>query len=106
MRRGPTTRGSPMIEFSLDRVKNVLCLGAHSDDIEIGCGGTLLRLMRDYTSLNVWWVVFSGKGTRSREARASARAFLTGAGHSKIVVKEFRDGFFPYHADRIKESFE
>lgn len=95
-----------MIELSLERVTNVLCLGAHSDDIEIGCGGTLLRLLRDHAGVNVWWIVFSGQGTRSREARASARAFLEGAGKTKVVVKDFRDGFFPFHAERIKEYFE
>jgi LmbE family N-acetylglucosaminyl deacetylase len=98
--------GLTMIEFSLDRVKNILCLGAHADDIEIGCGGTLLKLTRDHDGLNIWWVVFSANGTRSREARSSAKAFLAGAAESKIVVKQFRDGFFPFQGARIKESFE
>jgi LmbE family N-acetylglucosaminyl deacetylase len=95
-----------MVRLSLAGVKNVLCLGAHSDDIEIGCGGTLLQLIRDHRDLVVWWVVFSGKGSRSREARASANAFLTGAARKKIVVKNFRDGFFPSDAPRIKRFFE
>jgi LmbE family N-acetylglucosaminyl deacetylase len=95
-----------MIEFGFDRVKNVLCLGAHSDDIEIGCGGTLLELIRNHDGLTIWWVVFSGKGSRAREARASARTFLAGAGHTKVVVKQFRDSFFPSEAERIKEYFE
>src|SRR4051812_31625278 len=90
----------PMIEFSFDKVRNVLCLGAHSDDIEIGCGGTLLKLARDHRGLNVWWVVFSGAGSRSREARASAKAFLADAGRGHIVVKQFRDRFFPAQAER------
>ena len=95
-----------MIEFRLDDVKNVLCLGAHSDDIEIGCGGTLLKLVRDHPGLNIWWVVFSAEGGRSREARASAQAFLRGAAASKIIVRQFRGSYFPYQADRIKDYFE
>ena len=95
-----------MIEFGLDRVKRVLCLGAHSDDIEIGCGGTVLKLLRDHRGVQVMWVVFSGRGSRSREARASAKAFLAGADRTTIVVKQFRDGFFPVHAEAIKQYFE
>ena len=95
-----------MIEFRLDQVKRVLCLGAHSDDIEIGCGGTLLKLLRDHSDVQVLWVVFSGRGGRSREARSSADAFLAGAGRKTIVVKHFRDGFFPAQMASIKEYFE
>jgi len=84
-----------MLEFGLDRVTRVLCLGAHSDDIEIGCGGTLLKLLRDRRDLQVQWVVFSGRGSRAREARASAKAFLAGAEKSNVVVRQFRDSFFP-----------
>jgi LmbE family N-acetylglucosaminyl deacetylase len=95
-----------MIELRFDGVKNVLCLGAHSDDIEIGCGGTLLKMIRDRDELNIRWVVFSAEGTRSREARSSARAFLAGAARTKVVVKQFRGSFFPFQAQRIKENFE
>ena len=95
-----------MIEFSFDGVKNILCLGAHSDDIEIGCGGTLLKLTRDHDELNILWVVFSAAGGRSREARSSAKAFLDKAARTKIIVRKFRDSFFPFHADHIKEYFE
>jgi LmbE family N-acetylglucosaminyl deacetylase len=95
-----------MIEFSFDRAKNVLCLGAHADDIEIGCGGTLLKLARDHKGLNIWWVVFSAEGTRSREARASAKAFMAGAGRTKVIVKQFRGSFFDFQGEEIKEYFE
>ena len=95
-----------MVEFSFKDVKNVLCLGAHSDDIEIGCGGTLLELIRDHERLTIWWVVFSAEGSRAREARASANAFLTGASRKKIIVKQFRGSYFPYHGQQIKRSFE
>jgi LmbE family N-acetylglucosaminyl deacetylase len=95
-----------MIEFGLDRVNRVLCLGAHSDDIEIGCGGTLLKLLRDRRDLQVQWVVFSGRGSRSSEARASANAFLAGAAKPKVVVRQFRDSFFPTQLKEIKRYFE
>jgi LmbE family N-acetylglucosaminyl deacetylase len=95
-----------MIEFGFDKVKNVLCLGAHADDIEIGCGGTLLKLTRDHDGLNIRWVVFSAKGSRAREARSSAKAFLADAARTKVVVKQFRDSFFPADAEGIKGYFE
>jgi len=95
-----------MRELKFDQIKRILCLGAHSDDIEIGCGGTLLKLIRDYRGLDVLWVVFSGEGTRPREARQSAREFLKGAAKTRIVVKAFRGSFFPYEGERIKSYFE
>src|ERR1700736_2189029 len=85
----------------------LLCLGAHSDDIEIGCGGTILQLLSAYSNLNVVWVVFSSGREREREARASAALFLKQAKRSKkVIVKKFRDGFFPYQGTKIKEFFE
>jgi LmbE family N-acetylglucosaminyl deacetylase len=95
-----------MIELPLDDVRTILCLGAHSDDIEIGCGATLLKLTRDHPNLTVWWVVFSAEGGRSREARTSARAFLGNAARSKVLVKNFRGSFFPYQGAAIKRAFE
>jgi LmbE family N-acetylglucosaminyl deacetylase len=84
----------------------LLCLGAHADDIEIGCGGTLLRLLRERPGSEVRWVVFSGGAERQREARASAADFLAGAGAAEVTTLAFRDGFFPYEATPIKEAFE
>ena len=84
----------------------ILCLGAHSDDIEIGCGGTILHLLSCYSNLEVIWVVFSSGREREREARASAALFLQQARQKKILVKNFRDGFFPYQGLQIKEFFE
>jgi LmbE family N-acetylglucosaminyl deacetylase len=84
----------------------LLCLGAHSDDIEIGCGGTILRLMERYPSLDVTWVVFSAPGRRRREALESAQAFLSPVKHKTIRVKNFRDGYFPYDGALIKKEFE
>ncbi len=85
---------------------NILCLGAHCDDIEIGCGATILRLLREHPDAVVRWVVFSGDGERADEARKSAAEFLGDTGAPEIVVKDFRDGFFPYVGYEIKEYFE
>ena len=95
-----------MIGFSFDNINNVLCLGAHSDDIEIGCGGTLLKLARQRPDIKVTWVVFSGKGARAREAKASAQTFLQGIKKSKIILKQFRISFFPFEGKAIKDYFE
>ena len=95
-----------MIELGLGRVGNVLCLGAHADDIEIGSGGLLLKLARDNPDVNVRWVVFSGRGRREKEARRSARLFLQGIARRRVVVEDFEDGFFPGDWVRLKRSFE
>lgn len=84
----------------------VLCLGAHCDDIEIGCGGTMLRFLREQPNVAVDWVVFSGNSKRAHEARNCAGSFLRNAKRSRVVVKQFADGFFPYQGGRIKEYFE
>lgn len=85
---------------------SVLCLGAHSDDIEIGVGGTLLTWIAAGVRLNVRWCVFSTVGDRAMEAKASAAAFLEGAASTDVVLSEFRDGFFPYHGSEIKTRME
>jgi LmbE family N-acetylglucosaminyl deacetylase len=84
----------------------VLCLGAHSDDIEIGCGGTVLQLLSCGRNIEFYWVVFSSGKEREREARSSAALFLDGAARKEVVVKDFRDGYFPYDGARIKDLFE
>ena len=89
-----------------DRSLRVLCLGAHSDDIEIGCGGTILRLISDGWKLDVHWVVLCSNETRGDEARGSARDFLCGAAQQRISVEHFRDGFLPYSGPPVKEYFE
>jgi LmbE family N-acetylglucosaminyl deacetylase len=95
-----------MVHLELNSLKNVLCLGAHSDDIEIGCGGTIRTLLGQKPGLNVVWIVFSGSARRRDEAKASAQAFLEGAGTHKIILKTFKDGFFPMEAGLIKAFFE
>jgi LmbE family N-acetylglucosaminyl deacetylase len=84
----------------------LLCLGAHADDIEIGCGGTILRLVAERPGLSVRWVVFSGSEHRRQEAEASAGRFLAGADDATVTVHGFRDGYFPSQHAEIKEAFE
>jgi len=95
-----------MLSLRSDEVRRILCLGAHPDDIEIGCGGTVLALTEQFRNVAVDWVVFSSTPEREREARASADAFLAAAKENTVMVKSFRDGFFPYVGGEIKEEFE
>jgi len=84
----------------------VLCLGAHSDDIEIGCGGTLLRLLAERPGSTVDWVVLSADAEREREARASAAEFLVDAKSSQVWVERFKESFFPAVWPEVKDFFE
>jgi LmbE family N-acetylglucosaminyl deacetylase len=84
----------------------LLCLGAHADDIEIGCGGTILRLAAEAPDLVVRWIVFSGAGLREAEAKDSAAAFLKNVSEKQIEVLAFRDGYFPFQGADIKDCFE
>ncbi len=84
----------------------VLALGAHADDIEIGCGGTILRLAAQGRPLDVVWVVFAATLERAAEARASAAAFLDGATSTRVVVGEHRDAYLPYAGAALKDEFE
>jgi len=84
----------------------VLCIGAHSDDLEIGCAGTLLRLLAERPRVSVHWVVLSANAARAREARRSAARLLRGARASHLRIESFRDGFLPYEGAAVKEVFE
>ena len=84
---------------------SVLCLGAHSDDIEIGAGGTILQWINSGVRLDVHWCVLSAEGERAVEAEASAAAFLAGASRIQIELAIFRDTFFPYQGGELKEWF-
>jgi LmbE family N-acetylglucosaminyl deacetylase len=85
--------------------RNVLALGAHCDDIEIGCGATMLRLAADPSNA-ITWVVFSSDSERAAEATRSMRAFLGEAENRKIIIHEFRDGFLPWVGAEVKDAFE
>lgn len=95
-----------MTTCTFDGAKRILCLGAHSDDIEIGCGGTILKLIEASPKLEIYWVVFCSNPLRAKEARRSANAFLRGARKKTIVIHDFRDGFLPYIGAPVKEAFE
>src|SRR5262245_8910684 len=94
--------------LDLTRVNRLLCLGAHCDDIEIGAGGTILQLAKVQPELEVKWVVFAGENPeRVEEARRSPEVFLAGtSSKSDIVIHGFRDGFFPFQGELLKEIFE
>lgn len=99
-----------MLKLVFDKPKdaqlNILCLGAHSDDIEIGLGGMVLRLADEYPNLAVTWVVFSATGDRAVEAMKSAEDFLKDIPNKQILLKEFKDGYFPSRVADIKDVFE
>lgn len=94
-----------MYALSLGQPRTILCLGAHPDDIEIGCGGTLLSLLAQ-GAVNVHWHVFSGNAERAAEARLSADSFLQDATQSHVDVQQFRDSYFPDQWSEIKQYME
>jgi LmbE family N-acetylglucosaminyl deacetylase len=98
--------GNAMHGVLFDNVKRVLLLGAHADDIELGCGATVLKLTDEHPHLEITWVVLSAEGARRAEARKSAKAFLRNAGKAQIVVEDFRGSYFPYQGEAIKAFFE
>jgi LmbE family N-acetylglucosaminyl deacetylase len=104
---GPASSG--VIKLSLPRNGadpfGVLCLGAHADDIEIGCGGTLLYLSSAVPRLKFHWVVLSTPGPRRQEAEQAAELFTVGC-DKEVVLRNYRDGFFPYGGGEVKEFFE
>jgi LmbE family N-acetylglucosaminyl deacetylase len=99
-----------MLELGLNidptRECRVMCVGAHCDDIEIGCGGTILRLAAAHPNLHVYWVIFSSTPEREREARDSAMSFLTGVAKKTVVIHTLKDGYLPYLGAEVKDRFE
>jgi LmbE family N-acetylglucosaminyl deacetylase len=87
-------------------IRRILALGCHADDIEIGCGATVLLATRTLPDVEVTWVVLGAEGERDQEARASAESFLASAARSDIEVHGFRDGYFPYVGGAVKDVFE
>jgi len=97
-----------MIKLKFDSSKplDILCLGAHCDDIEIGCGGTLLQLLNSYDNVTCNWVIFCSNEERAAEARAAGGLFQEKAINKKIVIHRFRDGFLPWLGYEVKDVFE
>ncbi len=96
----------PLAELLRRPVSTILCLGAHGDDIEIGCGGTVLKLLERNPALHVHWVVLSAEGGRRDEVLRSAGTLLAGAGSQDIQVCDFEDRYFPAQASEIKRVFD
>jgi LmbE family N-acetylglucosaminyl deacetylase len=92
--------------LTLDKLRRVLFVGAHCDDIEIGCGATILRMLEANHGLEVHWVVLSSDARRAGEARQSADRFLAGAAKKDVRICEFPNAYFPFQADKIKDYFE
>jgi LmbE family N-acetylglucosaminyl deacetylase len=97
--------------FSLPKTESgaplkVLFLGAHSDDIEIGCGGAVLELIKARPDVDIKWVVFSAPGVRGDEARSAASLFIGDRANTAVELHEFRDGFFPVQLEAVKTAFE
>ena len=99
-----------MLELRLGPARSgtysVLCLGAHSDDLEIGCSGTLMKLCAGGVPLDVTWIVFSANDEREREARQSAETILGAVARKDVAVKRFPEGIFPSVQADIKQDFE
>ena len=89
-----------------DGALKILCLGSHSDDIEIGCGGTILRLIEQYPQCTFHWVVFSAIGVRKDEAQRAAELFVGSKRIERSLFKEFPDTFMPFVGGDIKKVFE
>src|ERR1700674_857771 len=99
-----------MVEFQLGSprqpLRRILCLGSHCDDIEIGCGGTILRLLGENPGIEIYWLVFSSTSVRKKEALRAANLFLASAKKKKIAIRSYRDSFFPSQQAQIKGEFE
>ena len=95
-----------MQNLTFENLGTILCIGAHSDDIEIGAGATVLKLVRDNPQARFIWAVLSADGVRETEARSSAEQFLQGAGDVTVLLESFRDGHFPDQWTEIKGFFE
>ena len=88
-----------------DERPKILCLGAHSDDIEIGCGGTILKLACEFPEAEFRWIVFSAEGVRAMEARSSMDVFLASINSKALDIHAFKDSYFPYIGGSIKDCF-
>ena len=94
------------LALEADRPLNVLCLGAHCDDIEIGCGATLLTLLAAQPAVNVHWTVFSSTESRKREAIAGAERFCADADNLEVEIHAFRDGYLPGSPQGVRTDVE
>lgn len=89
-----------------DQPFHLLCLGAHCDDIEIGCGGAVLKLLQEYTNVSVTWVVFTSTESRYKEAEEGAKRFCANAKSLDLKIFDLKDGYLPYSGEVVKNLFE
>ena len=95
-----------MLTIPADKCKSILCIGAHADDIEIGCGGTILHLSQRFPAAEIRWLVFSANETRRAEARTSFQTWLADSPNSSLELFKFRDGYMPSQWAEIKDVFQ
>jgi len=99
-----------MLKLTFERGQNeelrVLCLGAHCDDIEIGLGGTIIKLIEDFPNIFFYWIIFSSDKTRAEEALESANVLLSRVKEKQIVVQGFKESYFTFIGAEIKEYFD
>ncbi|AHW60971.1 N-acetylglucosaminyl deacetylase, LmbE family [Draconibacterium orientale] len=93
-------------KFQNDTPLKILCLGAHCDDIEIGAGGTLLKIIQENEVSHLSWIVFASNKIRKQEALISAHRFVEDIPNNKVSINTFRDGFLKTEFVKIKEYFE
>jgi LmbE family N-acetylglucosaminyl deacetylase len=99
--------GSTMLDLTFGRApKSILLIGAHCDDIEIGCGGTVLHLVEKFPEAHFEWIVFSATPVRAKEALRSSEILLGNARSKNVIINNFRNGYFPYIGSEIKDYFE
>src|SRR5579884_1355325 len=84
----------------------VACIGAHCDDIEIGCGGLLLELCRARPRVSFRWFIAVAPQRRAAETRLAAARLLSGAASHEIAMHEFADGYLPYSAAEVKRALD
>jgi len=95
-----------LIFHEKDAEMHVLCLGSHPDDIEIGCGGAVLRLVEELDNVQFTWIVLSGDESRRKEAKKGVDTFLNKKNLERFEIKNFRESYFPYNGAEIKDYFE
>ena len=101
---GRAVRKNFVLNLRLVDPSTFLCIGAHADDIEIGCGGTVTQWAADYPKARFIWAVFSGNQVRIAETRAASQALLGSGARVEFRLHEFRDAFFPGHYSEVKEA--
>lgn len=92
--------------FRFPENAELLCIGAHCDDIEIGCSGSILRLMELYPDIHITWLILTGNADRQAEAKESARRLIGEEKNFELILHDFRDGYLPYNGSLVKDAFE